>query len=264
MDLAQQIIKGMKTELAGLSRADKRDFNNALASTKWFIAYPMCSAPNGDFDQIYFIFSNNTPQERLRDHPCGIDEFGYDCDLSYTSNWKEIAVHMPGAIWISTKLIPEALIEPAPFSKLLEAECIEIADNVLMHQAITSFLGCGEDYDVDAVLDEFLPTVQELRLEVVYRDLEPNYSWAPQYGVKTIVIYYKDEVIGFLSMSGRELLSHSYFTQDIKKYQAALKDLVDRSGVYDKMVFDGVTVVSDEDADIFLAVPGITPKRYDE
>lgn len=267
MKLDEQIVRAIKAEIAMFSRRDKRDFNKGLEEAKWLIAYPTSSnttpySSEWVYDRISFAFSNSTPEFIHRGSIDAISQFAYDDDLRYWCTWKEISVHMSGTIWIETSRIKQAYIEPVSFEYLETLPCMNYEDNDKLHQAVTDYLGISEDYEVDAILEKYLNdlTKDELRLEIVFDDVEQRNYY--EYGNRTVVIYYMNEVIAYASFSGRELLAKKFFTKDIKKYQAAMKDIVDKSGVYDKMVFNGVTVVSTEDADLFVGVPGFTPEQF--
>lgn len=267
MKLAELIIRAFENELTMSSRRDRRDFNKGLEEAKWLIAYPSASdttlcSREWAYDRISFAFSNDTPEFIYRGSIDAIEQFAYDDDLRYWCTWKEIAVHMSGTIWIETSRFKPAYIEPVSFEHLETLPCLNYDENEKIHQAVTDYLGVSEDFEVDAILEKYLNSLpkDELRIEIVFDDVEQRNYY--EFGTRTVVIYYKNEVIAYASFCGRELLSKKFFTKDIKKYQAAMKDIVDKSGVYDKMVFNGVTVVSTEDADLFVGVPGITPTQF--
>lgn len=266
MKLDEMIIRALELELEHHTRDERRGFNKALAEAKWLVAYPISSnttplPSEWVFDRITFVFSNNTPTFRPRGFIDGISEFSI-CDDTYWASWKEIAVHMSGTIWIETSKITPSHIEPIPFKHLDTLPVLGYHAVTEFHEAITSYMGVGEDYELDAVLEKYLESLkpEELSLPIVFDDVEQR-NWY-EYGKRTVRIEYFNEIIGYAEFSGRELLGKKFFTTDIKKYQAALKDIVDKSGVYDKMAFNGVTVITDEDADAYVGVPDITPLKF--
>lgn len=267
MKLDELIILGFEKELEKSSRRDKRDFNKCIAETKWLVAYPTSTTSFDDgmimcYDRVAFVFSNEEPVFVNRGYTDALEKFAHDLDFTYWCTWKEIAVHMNGTIWIPTSKLKLAYIEPVSFEYLDTLPCLNYDTNENLHQAVTDYLGLSEDYEVDAILEKYLNSLpkNELRLEIVFEDVDQR-NWY-EYGTRTVVIYYMNEIIGYAQFSGRELLAKKFYTKDIKKYQAAMKDIVDKSGVYDKMVFNGVTVVSTEDADLFVGVPGYTPTKF--
>lgn len=267
MKLNEMIIKGFEKETLSFSRSDKREFNKCLDNSKWMIAFPIPeNGVNTDWihGRIVFVFSDHEPEfvPRGVDHGECLEKFANDCDMVYECQWKEIAIHMEGSIWISTDSIKRLYIEPVPFSELDKLPCLGYEENVNIHQAVTDYLGCGEDYNVDELLENYLKSLplHVLRLEIVFDDVEQR-NWY-EYGERTVVIYYNNELVGYASFAGRELIYRKFFTTDIKKFQNCMKDIVDKSGVHDIMIHSGVTVVSTEDADLYVGVPGYTKMRY--
>lgn len=267
MKLDEMIVRAFEKELEKSSRRDKRDFNQSIKDTKWLVAYPICSTNfDGEmamcYDRVAFVFSNKEPEFVNRGYIDGIEKYAHDPDFTYWCTWKEIAVHMNGTIWIETSRLKPACIEPVLFDHLKTLPCLNYVANENLHHAVTDYLGISEDYEVDEILEKYLNSLPKdvLRLESVFEDIDHR-NWY-EYGERTVVVYYMNEVIAYAKFSGRELLDKKFFTTDIQKYQKAMKDIVDKSGVYDKMVFNGVTVVSTEDADLFVGVPGYTPTKF--
>lgn len=267
MKLDELIILALQKELENSSRRDKRDFNQGLSSAKWLVAYPSAEyTTDTPFDLVYtsvnMVFSNKEPKFIPRGYIDGLESVSYSDDLEFWTTWKEIAVHMNGTVWIETSRIKPSHIEPIPFKHLDTHPVLGYHDVTEFHQAITSYMGVGEDYELDAILDKYLESLkpEELSLPIVFDDVEQRKHY--YYGKRTVRIEYYNEIIGYAEFSGRELLDKKFFTTDIKKYQESMQKIVVKSGVYDKMAFNGVTVVDDVDADIHVGVPGITPLKF--
>lgn len=268
MKLDDAIVELLQRDLNSITnRNDKRDFNKGLSEAKWLVVYPSTSnttpyVSEWVYDRVEMVFSNNSPEFVTRGYIDGISQFSFNYDLTYWTTWKEISAHMTGTIWIETSRIKQTHIEPVPFTHLDTIPVLGYHDVTALHQAVTSYMGVGEDYELDEILENYLQTLkpEELSLPIVFEDVSQRNHY--EFGKRTVRIEYYNEIIGYAEFSGRELLSNKFFTTDIKKYQAALQDIVDKSGVYDKMAFHGVTVVTDEDADMYVGVPNITPLIY--
>lgn len=272
MKLDDLIIRAISIDLDASTRDDKRIFNKNLKDSKWIVIYPMAEDETVELhDRIYnkvtMFFSNEEPTFIPRGYTESsgvLDKLSstFD-DLFYWASWKEISMHMNGTIWIETKRIKPGVIEPAPFSELVKSPVLGYDSNVNLHQAVTSYMNVCEDLEVDRILEQYLESLppEVLRLDIIYNDTEKDTNYL--YGSRTSIIYYNNEVIGYIHSSGRELLFKKFVTTDINKYRAAMKDIVDKSGISDKMGYYNVEVVNtEEDADIYLSIPVHTPSRF--
>lgn len=259
------IIKALNAEVKISTRETQRDMIKVLQESKYCVVYPQgidCDDGSIHYNKVAIVFSNDKPEYIQRGFIDAIDKFSYN-DNVYWCSWGTIAPHILGTVWIETSKFDPVVIEPCPFETLDKYPVLGLAPNTHFHDAVTDFMGISDNYEVDSVLEKYLETLapEELRFEIIYSDLDDRgYTVS---GRQSTIIRYQNEVIGYAELSGRELLYCKYSTQTIDKFHAAVKDIIDKCGIYDSMYHNGVKLISTEDADTFFGIPGLTPKKFE-
>lgn len=258
--LSKLIIKMFQHDLINTSRDEKRAINNVIDDNKWMVAYPACNDGVDVPNQVLLVFTNVTPVFIEPGYENLVADLTSDYDNIYWQDYTSIAPHMMGTYWIKTSELTKAVVEPLPCKMMDDLPVISHTANTYLTEAVLGYMGT-DDYVIEAIIESYLSGLSstELSISDVFVDVDKE---AIPYGIISSVIRYNGEVIGYLKRSGREMINTNYYTQDMRKFQDALKDIIDKCQCYDKMSFKGVIQIGDEDADIYLPVPGYTDKIY--
>lgn len=276
--LADVVKTLFEQELSNATRDDKRLLNNALSENKWLVAFPTSDKDKSEFDtvgyynKVLFVFRPSTIDpiflcrgneltNKNNEYTLVIESSNQDHVI--WTDWSFLSVHIQGTIWIETSTIKKAILEPVPFSILDTAPTLSLTSNEILLDAVIGYMGLRDSYqfDIETHIENYLVNLppEVLCISDVYIDITSEFFTR---GETSSVIRYNGDVIGYVKCSGRELSNHQFFTNDMKKFQNFLREIVDNCQCYDKMVFDGVKNTSGLDADIFLPVPGLSTPRY--
>lgn len=245
-------------------RSEARILKSLLEKSKRVIFYPLPNK-NNIFDTVLVVFSDKIPVYLERGEYDPDDFLKYtidDDDAILFAEWGDIAPHMDGTIWIDSSIIEPPVLEPCGFDVLDNLPVLEDLPNSYLRDAVHEYMNARTNktmIEVEKYIDS-LP-LEVLRISCVYSDIDTNSVFVR--GVKTAIIYYKNEIICYASITGHELSNVTYKVRDMKKFQCAMQDIVDNMNLCDKIVIEGVTVmVEGEDVDNYLAIPGFSPHIY--
>lgn len=265
--LGNLIKRRFEIEIEKTTRAAKRDINRNIDEFKWLIAYPTKQNDTDlEYNEILLHFCNVEPVYFPAGNEYDIYDYTKSHRVSYYQDYADLACHMSGTIWISTKTIKKGYLEPIPTSLLDSAPELSVVPNTFFTDAIFGYMNLSDDTftrDIENAIENYLTSLSPdiFKISEVFNDTDTS-SKLP-YGLTSNVIRYKNEVIGYLHRGGRELLCVEYFTNDMRRFQEVLKEMVDDCKIYDKMCFNGVKDISGCDADEFLAVPNFTTKLHE-